>query len=152
MGLGEHGDVLPLVGEGFEAAEQLLCQGEEHLLQSLLNRKRCGGVVDVLRGESEVDELLEGSQSSDGVELLLDEVLHSLDIVVGDALDILHALGILLREVLVDGAQSGEMFFGECCELRQWQFAEEDEIFDFDPHAVADECEFRKELVECFGL
>ena len=67
-----------------------------------------------------MDELLVGFQSADGVELLLYEVFHGLDVVVGDALYVLYALCVGHTELLVDLAQAAEQLGGE---LRQLGYA-----------------------------
>ena len=64
-----------------------------------------------------MDELLESFESADLVELLLDIVFHSLHIVVGGLLDLLHAGSTLLVEMAIDIAQTWEEVGGECCQL-----------------------------------
>lgn len=102
--------------------------------------------VDVLRGEAEVDEFLFclqglGLAAVQRVDLFLDEVFHGLDVVVGYALNVLHAGGICLGEVGVDGAQQCLDGLCDACQLWQGEFCKTDEIFDFDTHAIANECE-----------
>ena len=77
-------------------------------MQCLLQREWHAGVVDILRSQTEVDELLVGIQASDLVEALLDEILHGLDIVVSDLLDVLDTLSAFLVEVAIDVAQAFE--------------------------------------------
>jgi len=66
----------------------------------LLQRERNGRVVDVLRGKPEVNEFLVGFQS-ERVHFFLDDVLDGFDVVVGDRLDLLDALGVGGREIEV---------------------------------------------------
>ena len=106
MRFGEHGHGFPFLGIVVQLFDELFQHGNVHLLQGLFHRERHAGVVDVLRGESEVYELLEGIKSANLVELLLDEVFHRFHIVVGHLLDVFHPLGIGHGEVLVDGAQA----------------------------------------------
>ena len=87
-----------------------------------------------------MDELLVSVETSNLVEFLLDEVLYSLHVVVGHLLDVLHALCVLLVEVEIDAAQCFKQGVVEVLELRQWQLAQCNEIFDFYAHSVTDEC------------
>ena len=59
MGLSEHRDVLPLLGIVVELFYQFLQERVIDILQGFLDAQGDAGVVDVLRGQSEVDELLE---------------------------------------------------------------------------------------------
>ena len=108
VGLGEHRHVFPLLGIYLQLVYQLLHQRTIYIVERLLYRQWHRSVVDVLRGESEVYELLELLQATDLVELLLYEVFHSLHIVVGHLLDVLHALCSCLVEAKVDVAQCVE--------------------------------------------
>ena len=85
-----------------------------------------------------MDELLVGVQAADGIELLLDEILHGLDVVVGDGLDLLDARRILLGEVAPNGAQTLSLH-REALELRQGQLAERNEILYLHTHTIANE-------------
>ena len=78
------------------------------------------------------------------VNLLLDEILHSLHVVVGNLLDILHALGILLCEVAIDVAQGLKEVVVYHLQLGQWQFTKGNEILDFYAHTIAYQCILRK--------
>ena len=79
-----------------------------------------------------------------GIELLLEQVLDSLHIVVGDTLDLLHVLGILHVKRRVEVAQRVVCRLGDITQLRQRKPAQGDEILDLDIYAVADKCELRK--------
>ena len=136
MGLGEHRHVLPLLGISLELVDELLDLGIIDLQERLLDGQGHARVVDVLRGESEMDKLLVGIQSADGVKLLLDEILHGLDVMVGHLLDVLHTGGILLREVAVDAAKTVEEGRVEALELRQGELHERDKVFDFHADAI----------------
>ena len=83
-----------------------------------------------------MDKLLVGIQSADGVKLLLDEILHGLDVMVGHLLDVLHAGGILLREVAVDAAKTIEESRVKALELRQGELHKRDKVFDFHADAI----------------
>ena len=71
---------------------------------ALLHGKGHGGVVDILRGEAEVDELLEVGQAH-LVEFMFEEVLHGLHVVVGGLLYLLDGEGVVVGEMTVDIAQ-----------------------------------------------
>ena len=86
------------------------------------------------------------------LEAVLDEVLHSLHIVVGDLLDLLY-LGCILRcHVPVDVSESLELRVVEIGQLREWNLAECDEIFDLYADAVSDERIFAEVFSKWFSL
>ena len=142
MGLGEHGDVFPLLGILVEQANHLIEQRQVSLVERVADEHRHRSVVDVLRRESEMDELLILSQAKT-VELLLYEIFHRFHVVVGYAFDILHALRVVDREFGVDVAQLSEECVVNARKLRQRKFAEGDKIFDFNFYAIADQRVFR---------
>ena len=57
------------------------------------------------------------------IQLLLDKIFHSLDIVVGDLLNILYPLGIFERKIPIYIPQFLEQALVKVFELRQWQLA-----------------------------
>ncbi len=130
VSLGEHGQILPLFGAGLKMLHKLHKKRTIHMLKSLLDRQGHRSVVDVLRGEAEMDELLEALQPK-SVPTLLKEVFNSLDIVVGHRFYRLDALGIGQGEVFIYAAQLGEYVGIDSRELRQGDFAQGDEILDF---------------------
>ena len=105
MRLGQHGHILPLLSIGTQLPDEFLYLGVIHLLQGILDAERYTGIIDILRRKSEMDELLVGIQTADGIKLLLDEILHSLDVMVRHCLDVLDTLCILYREITVDVAE-----------------------------------------------
>ena len=105
MRLGEHRDVLPLLGIVVQLLNQFLDKRVIYLFQCLLDRERHTRIVDVLGSESEVNELLEAVETTHGIELLLDKVLHGLHVVVSHFLNILHPLGISKRKLTIDIAE-----------------------------------------------
>ena len=136
----KHRYVLPLLGVGIELGDEFLYGRIIHVFERLLDGKRHAGVVDVLRSESEMDEFLIGIQSAYLVEFLLNEIFHSLDVMIGHSLDILYALCTRLVEVGVDASQPCEQRMIERCQLRQRELAQGYEILYFHAHSVADEC------------
>ena len=82
-------------------------------------------------------EFLVGFQPAYGVELLLDEVFHGLDVVVCHLLYVLHAACVGLGKVCVDGAQAAEEAMVERGQLRQRQFAQGYEVLNLYAHSVA---------------
>ena len=109
--------------------DEFLQQGHVALLHSLLEHEREGSVVDVLRSETKVYELLVGIQTADGIKLFLDEIFDSLHVVVCDALYLLDAVAIGLGEVLIQSSERSKMLVGESGQLRQRQLAKADEVF-----------------------
>ena len=147
VGLGQHGYVLPLLGIVVQLLNELFQQRVVHLLQRLLHREGHAGVVDVLRRQAEVYELLvlgKGLRPArslclgvEPVEHLLDEVLHRLHVVVGHALYVLHPLRVGRREVAIDVAQKLKVGVVELFQLGQGQLTQADEVLNLYPHAVA---------------
>ena len=99
-----------------------------------------------------MDKLFVSIESANLVKFLFDEVLHSLHIVVGDLLDVFHALGTNLVKVAIDGAKLGEQGMVEIGKLRQRQLTQGDEILYFHTHTVAYECILRKIVGQRLGL
>ena len=58
MGLGEHRYVFPLIGIALKLGDEFFNLGIEDFLKSLLDREGDTGVVDILRSETKMDELL----------------------------------------------------------------------------------------------
>ena len=141
--VGQHRDGVPLGGQRGELLAQFGQCRVADLRQRLLDRERNGRVVDVLRREAEVDELLAGAQPQ-RIHLLFEQVLDGFHVVVGRALDLLDALGVGRREVAVKSAQSLECGRADPFQFGQRQFAQGDEILHFDADAVADQGVFRK--------
>ena len=139
----QHRNLAPLLGERRQSVADLLDDGVVDACHRLPERERNGRVVDVLRREAEMHELLIGLQP-EGVHFLLDDVLDGLYVVVGHRLDLLHAPGVGVREIEVERAQGGEFRAVDAGQLRQRQFAQGDEVFHFDADAVADEGLLRK--------
>ena len=86
------------------------------------------------------------------LEAVLDEVLHSLHVVVGDLLDLLHLCSILRGHVPVDVSESLEFRAVETGKLRERNLAESDEIFDLYAYAVSDERIFAEVFSKWFSL
>ena len=91
-----------------------------------------------------MDELLVGFEASYLVKLLLDEIFHRLHIMIRHRLDVLHALRAMLVETQIDLPQPTEQAVVEAGELRQRQFTEGDEIFDFNSYTIADKGKLRE--------
>ena len=137
--LGEHRHVFPLLGIGLELVNELSELRHVHVVERLLYRERHGRVVDVLRSQAEMYELLVFFKITDLVNLFLYIILHGLHVVVRHLFYLLHPCGSLFRELAVDVAQCVEVGVVEVCELRQWQFAQCDEILYLHTYAVSDE-------------
>ena len=139
-----HGDVGPQAGTLLDGGENRLVAWQQHLLVTLLQEQRHGRVVDVLRGETEMDELLVGFQPQ-GVETAFDEILDSFDIVVCGFLYLFHLKGILLGEMAVDVSQllgHAGLTLKQCGHRKLREVSQGYEIFDFDPDTVADKRSF----------
>ena len=109
MGAGQHGYVFPFLGIFLKLLDEISRFGEKDVAQRFFYREGDGGVVDVLGGESEVDELLVGFEASEFVELFFYEVFHGFDVVVGNAFYFFDSARVVEREVEVDGAECAEL-------------------------------------------
>ena len=106
MGLSQHRHVFPLLGIVVELLYKFFHERAVDLFDGLLHRKGNAGIVDILRGESEMNELLVVVESLKVfVELLLDIILHGLHVVVRHFLYIFHTLCLLWRDIAIDVAQ-----------------------------------------------
>ena len=121
------------------------------MLYRLSDHQREGGVIDILRGEPEVDELLLISKP-EGIEPLLDEVLHGLDIVVRRTLDLLDTCCISAGEAQVDVVEVLDTLLIEHLAQRRELLAQSDEVKDLDTYPIADQCLLREVGDECLGL
>ena len=152
VGLGEHGHVAPLVGILLQLVNDFFYLGAEDLVERVLHREGHAGIVDILRGKTKVDKLLVGIQTAYLVKLFLDEILDGLDVMVGYHLDILHALGVGLRERQVYLAQAGKQCMVKRRQLGQGQLAQGNEVLDFHTDAILDKCILRKILGQSLCL
>ncbi len=94
-----------------------------------------------------MDKFLVGGQP-EAVKLLLEEVLHRLDVVIGHALYLLDTAGIVEAEIAVDVAQGGHCVGVGAGELRQRYPGQGDEILYLYFDTVPDECKFREIAVK----
>ena len=85
-----------------------------------------------------MNKLLITVQTANLVKLLLDKILHGLDIVVRGLLYLLHAGSILLTEIAVDITETVKDTVVEISKLRQWELTESDEILYLHTHTVSD--------------
>ena len=72
---------------------------------------------------------------------VFDEVLHRFHVVVGDALLVLHPLGVCLVEIAVNVAASFDFVLREIRELREGHGDQRQKIFHFNLHAVVNQSE-----------
>ena len=142
MSLCQHRDVCPLIGIRTQLGNQLLQLGIVDVVECILDGKGHRRIVDVLRSQSEMNKLLVGFQSSDAVELFLDEVFNGFHIVIGHALYLLHAGSIRLREITVDISECFKQVVVDAVQLRQRKFTQRDKILYFNLHTVFDKCIF----------
>lgn len=98
-----------------------------------------------------MDELFPFLQPQ-GVEALLQEVLHSLHIVVGHRFVLLDAAGIVLCKILIDGAQCVGGAGRHIAKLLHPALAKGYKIFHLYLHAVTYQCELRKIAVKPRGF
>ena len=99
-----------------------------------------------------MDKLLIMLKTAHGVKLLLDEVFHSLHVVIGHLLDVLHPLCISRCKLTIDVTQLVEACMIDILQLRQRQFTKSDEILDFHTYAIPDEGILREIRGQGFGF
>ena len=74
------------------------------------------------------------------VELLLDIILHSLHVVIGHLLNVLHPLSIGRCELAIDVTKTFKEAMVEILKCRQWQLTKSDKIFYFNAYAITYQC------------
>ncbi len=126
-----------------DAVAQGVDRWQVMLLGEILQQQGHRRVVDVLRGEPEVDELL-GRTEAERVQLFLEPVFHGLHIVVGGTFDGFHGAGVRLGERCNALGQIVQPGGSDILQLRQRDLAEEAEPVEFHQKAVADQCQFRE--------
>jgi len=150
VGLGQHRDVAPFFGHAFQFVDEVFQGGLHHQFVRLHHRERHGGVVDVLRGEAEVQKLLEFGQA-EFVETAFQEVFHGFHVVVGLFFYLLDFQSVFNLELFVDGAEVVVVAV-ELLKLRQGQLAQGDVILHLYHYAIADEGKFGEKVVQLNGL
>ena len=136
-----------------ELLYQLLYQRVVDLFERLLDGEGHAGVVDILRGETEVYELFGLSgKTAERTDFLLNEILDSLDVVVGHLLDVLHTLGVLDRELTIDVTQGFKQAVVEILKLGKRELAERNKVFDFYTHTITYQGVFREIVCQSIGL
>ena len=84
VSLGEHRYLGPFVGIFLKLGNEFLNLGNIYLLNSIFQRQRHTGVVDILACQSEVDEFLPLFHIVHAGNTFFDEVFHSLHVVICD--------------------------------------------------------------------
>ena len=143
VGARKHRNIFPFIGISVEARNHLLDLRDNHIVERILDAhgQRC--VVDVLRGEPEMDKF-EILVQPERLEALFDEIFHRLHIVVGYTLDFLDALGIVGGKLGVETTKLGKMRVVKSLELWQRKLAQSNEILDFHLYTVAHKRKFRE--------
>lgn len=154
MRAGEHGHLVPFGRHRRKPVAQGGERRQIRLFERLPEREGHGRVIDILRGEPEVDEFCVSAQP-ERFHPLFEEVFDGLHVVVGRGLDRLDALGVGQAEITVEAAQGLPCGRIDPLELGERQLAQGDEIFDLDADAVADQCVLGKiigELPRCIAV
>ena len=105
VGAAQHGLVGQVMGQFADRLDQLIHLRQQYLAAALPQHQGMGEVVNVLRGTGEMDEFTDCLQLDITGDLLLEEILHRLDVVVGGPLDVLDPLGIFFGEIRDDTFQ-----------------------------------------------
>ncbi len=113
MGARQHRHAGELDSQCADGVGDLFHQRQQNGVAAFAQHQGVGQVVDVLGGAGEVDEFADRGQFRQLGGLLLEEVFHGLDVVVGGALDLFHTLGVFDGEVLRQLVEQGVGFGGE---------------------------------------
>ncbi|MNM73172.1 hypothetical protein D3C81_848900 [compost metagenome] len=113
VGARQHWHVGEADGQFADGVGGLAHQRQHHVITAFAQHQGVGQVVDVLAGAGEVDEFADLGQFRQLSGLLFEQVLDGLDVVVGGALDLFDALGVLQREVFRQGVEHSVGFGGE---------------------------------------
>ena len=139
MGLGQHRNVLPLLGIVVQLLYQLLNHRIVNLLQCFLNRQGYAGIVDILRSQAEMDEFLcLNGEPVKCVYLFFDEVLYCLYVMVCRLLYLLDPCSILLAKATIDITQGLKQLVVKTFQLRQREFTKCNEILNFYSDTITD--------------
>jgi glutathione S-transferase len=146
VGAREHRQVGEVVGQCAQRIDQLVGGGQQGLVARLAQHQRVGEVVNVLGGAGEVDELGDRLELGVAGDALLEEVLDRLDVVIGRALDVLDALGILLGEAVEDAVEQAHGMFAQRRHLGDARLVREGlEPADLDQDAMPDKAIFTED-------
>ena len=115
--MGQQWNIAPLIGHRLEFSDQLVEHRMVHLNQRLFEAVGNGGIVDILRGQSEVDELFVGMQA-EFIHLLFEQILDGFDIMVGCPFDLFDPQGVSFGKMAVNIAQGLQSGFVHPFELR----------------------------------
>ncbi|RMS74783.1 Glutathione s-transferase protein [Pseudomonas savastanoi] len=107
VGTREHRHVGEADRQFTNSISNLAHQRQHHSVTAFTQHQAVRQVVDVLAGAGKVDELADLVQLRQFGSLLLEQILNGFDVVVGGALDLFHALGVLNREVFSQGVEDG---------------------------------------------
>ncbi len=118
MGARQHRHVGELDGQAADGVGELAHQRQQNGVAAFAQHQRVGQVIDVFAGAGEVDEFVDLGQFRQLLGLLLEQVLHGFDVVVGGALEFLDTLGVLQLEVLRQLIQQRIGFGGEGRDFR----------------------------------
>ncbi len=135
---GQHGNFRPLPGQLSQRVNETLQSGVIHFMQRVFQRTGYCRVIYVLRGETEVDELLEVTKSK-RVELFFEKIFHRLHVVVGHLLYVLYPGGILICKVGTYCSQGREKLLRNGLQLLKRQLTQGDEILHLDLHPIANQ-------------
>ena len=153
MGLGQHGHVTPLFSIVVKLFNQLLNEGIINVGKCFLDTKGYGSIVNILRGKSEMDELLGLSgESAQRIATLLDEILNSFNIMVSDTLNSLHTKCILCRKVTIDVSEGFKETMIKTFKLGKRQFTKRDEILYLHTDTITYQGVFRKVSCQSISL
>ena len=109
----KHGDVCKFLSHEGDRVDELIHGREYNGAKRFSKHQTVGKVVDVLRGAGEMEKLKNLSNLWMRFTLLFQEVLHSLDIVVGYFLDLLDFQRLVHAEPIDDPLQVSLSFFAK---------------------------------------
>jgi len=153
MGAGQLWLGCMFMGQCAQGVDQLAHQGKDHLVATIPQHQGIGQIVDVFRGAREMDELHLRSQLRMALNLFLEEILHSLHVVIGGGFDLLDALGVCQRKILGYGVQKGSAGVAQWRRFRDLRRGGQSlQPANFDNDAIADQGEFAEIGAQGVGL
>mmetsp|Transcript_2488 Transcript_2488/g.5902 ORF Transcript_2488/g.5902 Transcript_2488/m.5902 type:complete len:295 (+) Transcript_2488:1-885(+) len=137
----QHWNVSPLVCQSSERLQDLVGKRWKHdALHSVAKRHWDGCVVDILGRQREMQKLFVVLPTI-LVKLVLQEVLHSFHVMVGNSLLSFDNLRISQTEISEDSTQLRKIRMVKSLELRQRDFTQSDEVLNLNKHAILDQTE-----------
>src|SRR5690606_24271835 len=153
VGARQHGHVGKHDRQRADLISQAAHQRQYYLVPTTAQHQGVGEVVDVLGSAGKVDEFIDLLQLGQGRNLLLEQIFHRLDVVIGGPLDFLDALGVAQLEVIHQPIEQGVGLLGKGTDFRNAGVRRQTlQPTDLDLHTEADQAIFTENAAQAGGL